>query len=175
MTTRSFSQRLISSGQIVIAVLFFSVCAHAEMNIEQLQREFQARFNFDTEGNYVLWPPNKCGSPAPLYPPDGFYGSLDNDPEFAAYLVSDLCAQFYGGYEPLYITGNLQFDYNSNNGLWAPVFLKNSNIAGQASPPPYYSSADFPTSGAGFNLTAVTAANYAQCFFTLRKYVEGLF
>src|SRR5436309_10852955 len=72
---------------LVVAALLLTVLPRlctAQVPIEQMQREFQARFHFVTYGNYVLWPPCRSGMPAPLYPPDKFYGDLSGDPLFAA-------------------------------------------------------------------------------------------
>src|ERR1051325_12026155 len=83
----------------LIAAMFIGIVpqvAQARIPIERMQRELQARFHYLTVGNYVVWPPFRSGKPAPLYPPDNFYGDLDGDPEFAAYLVQDLIYQFYG-------------------------------------------------------------------------------
>ena len=68
----------------------------SKAGIEQLQRQIQERFHYLTYGNYIVWPACRSGQPAPLYPPDGFYGNLDNDPFFAAYLVQDASFQFFG-------------------------------------------------------------------------------
>src|SRR5688572_14366372 len=89
--------KIILATALVFLSAMLSPTANAGIPIENLQREFQARFHFATWGNYVVWPACRSGLPAPLFPPDGFYGNLDNDPHFAAYLVQDLANQFFGG------------------------------------------------------------------------------
>lgn len=63
--------------------------------IEQAQCEFQARHHF-IYGGLAGWPPCQCGTPAPPYTPDNFYGDLDKNPVLACQLVQDLAGKFYG-------------------------------------------------------------------------------
>src|SRR5438046_9955311 len=85
---------------LLFLMIFFALLepkgAQAGIGIEQMQRQVQARFHYLTFGNYLVWPPCRSGLAAPLYPPDGFYGNLDDDPLFASYLVADLWEQLYG-------------------------------------------------------------------------------
>src|SRR6266478_3402092 len=56
--------------------LFCVLSAQAELHVEQVQRDFQARYHVIT-GNYIQWPSCSRGqSPAPAFPKDGFYGDL---------------------------------------------------------------------------------------------------
>src|SRR5437016_699083 len=78
-----FHRRLLLVAAALL-LTFLPQLTEAQVPIESMQREFQARFHFVTYGNYVLWPPCRSGLPAPLYPPDKFYGDLSGDPLFAA-------------------------------------------------------------------------------------------
>src|SRR5258708_7369181 len=149
--------------------------AQAGVPIEKMQRALQARFHCLASGNYILGPPCRSGLSAPLYPPDGFYGSLDDDPTFAAYLVQDICWQFNGGWYPLWFIGEEPFD-----DLWgdsivgAGAWVGTDSFDGQASPPTWLGAGDFPSSGSGFDLLNVTTANYAKCAAVLDGYLSKL-
>jgi RHS repeat-associated protein len=150
--------------------------AKARPRIEQMQREVQARFNYLTGGNYTLWPPCRTGIAAPLYPPDGFYGDLEHDPYFAAYLLQDLCLQFYYDRYPLYyIPGDWHFNYYDGVPLYHGGWLKtDGNMEGQPDSPPLYDDSDFPTSDASFDLFQVTPSNYAACAAVIGRYIGCL-
>src|SRR5439155_24757179 len=88
-----------SHHRILVPFILFGLSIQvlrATVTIEQAQRDIQARFYFLTGGNLLMWPPCRSGAPAPSYPPDGFYGNLDSDLSYAAYLVQDAANQFYG-------------------------------------------------------------------------------
>src|SRR5262249_39675356 len=121
-------------------------------------------------------PPCRSGTPAPLYPPDGFYGNLNGDPLFAAYLVQDVAFQFYGGdypRYPLYSIGEEPFDslygFGVDNGdpIYGPpssvFWVATDNIKNQFTGPGTLTAADFPRSGTGFALLSVTSESYPPC------------
>ena len=71
----------------------------ARIPIERLQREFQGRYSLlsardSWSPRYVPWPACECGTPAPHFPPDNFYGDLDRNPALARLLVEDLATKF---------------------------------------------------------------------------------
>ena len=77
-------------------MLLIQVAAFGQgINIERVQRDFQARYHQVT-GGYVDWP--KCneanGTPAPHFPKDGFYGDILLDPAKGVELVRDLAKKF---------------------------------------------------------------------------------
>ena len=144
----------------LLAALLLPQTLRASLPIEEVQREFQARYYF-INGSYVQWPACACQTPAPAFPTNGFYGDLDHNPVLAVQLVQDLANKFFPGYNPLY--GNF---LNTPDG--------SSGIDGQASPPPNYTDTDFPTSVNGVDLTLVTMDSYPNCFPILRGYIETL-
>jgi hypothetical protein len=166
---------------VVIAALG-QLRVEARIPIEQLQRQIQERFYFLTYGNYIIWPACRSGQPAPLYPPDGFYGNLDNDAYFAAYLVQDAAHQFFGGEAlygygvlvrwPLYYIGYPLFDWYGDYfnevplcvGGWVQTGFNPEGIYPADLTDMLYGSEDFPTSGNGFDFSNVTPANYALSF-----------
>src|SRR5262245_53839333 len=77
---------------VALLLTFVASPANARPRIEQLQRQVQAaNYWLQGDGAYLWgWPQCQCGTPAPLFPPDGFYGDLDQNPVFAAFLVGDL-------------------------------------------------------------------------------------
>jgi len=91
-------------------LLFCQNSLGSGLPIEQAQREYQARYHYlwqsgkffcyyppcPNSAPYVKWPNCRSGTPAPNFPPDGFYGDVASDPDFAVILVSDLAGKFYG-------------------------------------------------------------------------------
>jgi hypothetical protein len=116
---------------LLLSLLCAAAAANGQGNIpiERAQREYQARFCF-TQGYYCLWPNRSC-CPAPPFPPDGFYGDLEKNPQLGKVLVQDLISQF--NYEHIYTW----FLY-STNGVqdiegWDPELQ-----SGPGLPPPGY-------------------------------------
>lgn len=174
----------VKPGRITLALtvtVLSGLCAQtalAGVEIELLQRQFQARFHYLTKGNYVVWPPSYC-TPTPLYPPDHFYGDLDKDKLLAASLVQDLAKQFYGRYKPLYkVQGDPTFTSAEQYPL-KPLYRSEwvntqGELEGTNACPGPYLDGDFPATGPGFDLETVTTNNYLQCFGNLSNYVNRL-
>jgi len=172
--TKKDTNRLLLRLLITIFIAVLPHLVHARVPIEQMQREFQARFHFDTLGNYVAWPACRSGVAAPLFPPDGFYGNLDDDPLFATSLVQDIESQFYGIYAPVYAIGDDQFDNFWGDPLYANYWVQSDNLANQTGGPVLFTDSDFPTSGSGFNLSAITVSSYPACAAVLHAYILKL-
>src|SRR4051812_4187799 len=83
---------------VISLLLLAQSTVYGRIQIEKMQRAFQARYYFG-HCFYVGWPSCPCGRPAPAFPPDDFYGDLDNDPELAASLVADLAGKFFDPYD----------------------------------------------------------------------------
>src|SRR6266581_2356882 len=65
-------------------------------HIEQLMRDYQARYHLFNPGSYLTWPQCSAGqTPAPHFPKDGFYGDIIQDPDRGVELVQDLVQKFY--------------------------------------------------------------------------------
>ncbi len=145
---------------IVVAALCLAGTARAGIGIEKAQRELQGRFYSVSGGGYLTWPPCPCGKPAPHFPPDNFYGDLENNRPYAAMLVSNLAVNFYWP-------------------GWLPFFVKTSdgieNIENCSNAPPSYAVNDFPGDVvAGVDLwyaTGITTSNYPACFTYLQNYI----
>src|SRR5437867_11406077 len=93
MNTNFFQRSLLMTA--VVAVAHHARPALAELRVEQVQRDFQARYHLVT-GGYLTWP--KCSgseSPAPHFPKDGFYGDIIQDPDKGVEVVRDLVQKFY--------------------------------------------------------------------------------
>ena len=143
-----------------------------------------------TMGNYLVWPDCRCGTvPAPLYPPEGFYGDLDNNPQFAAELVQNLADQFYGGdYLNTYGNGPYNhtrshrytgrgepFDSFGDEPLCSWLWLNtDGDLEGASTVPPFYTTTDFPITGSGFDLSYVTMANCTNSADVLKRYINTL-
>ena len=146
------------------AVVFVAVTqlASARIPIEEVQREYQARV-FVVSAGYIGWPACQCGTPAPNFPPDGFYGDLDHEKEFATQLVQDLASKFYGDHE-IY-DGFLNTPDGTTHIQNSPTFPNN------------YAQADFPPNVAGADMTnpsTITTNNSPQCLAALRAYIMQL-
>src|SRR5438552_9069931 len=73
--------RLAAAGCVVLAIFSLSSLDSLRAGVEQVQRDFQARYHLVT-GNYLQWPQCSAGqTPAPQFPKDGFYGDLTEDPD----------------------------------------------------------------------------------------------
>jgi RHS repeat-associated protein len=76
-------------------VLCFHASALAQLNVERVQRDFQARYHIVT-GGYLAWPKCSAGeSPAPQFPKDGFYGDISQNPDKGVEIVTNLVQNFY--------------------------------------------------------------------------------
>jgi hypothetical protein len=147
------------AAAVLLSLLAAAQSAHPGIPIEAAQREFQGRYIFLKGPPGVTWPPCRC-TPAPPFPPDGFYGDLDKDPAFATQLVQDLASKFYGAGTTIYA-----------------LFLRTTNgvdgIDGLAPGiVPYYSTNDFPPVVGGTDITNPTEANYTNCFIIPRSGVK---
>jgi hypothetical protein len=131
----------------VLACLCVPLAAQARIKIEDLQRQFQARYVVVTEGGTVKWPDCACG-PAPAFPKEDFYGH-DLDDAKAMELVSDLQEKFYGANKIYSSFVNIQALENSENIT-------------------YFTSSDFPPA------TNVTMPNFHQIFTNLQASILKL-
>ena len=154
----------------LLAILFLPSAAWGRIPIEAVQREFQARYYF-INGTYVYWSADKCGYGAPFYPPDGFYGDLDNDPEFAAILVQNLAEEFYAldpGESSVIPVFNYFIDTpDGHTGIEGQTTLTLESPPAPSCPP----------TGSGFDMSVIaniTTANYVTCFAVLKGYIEYL-
>ena len=166
--TASIQQKRLTEAKIFRAVIIVTLtlmllpeAARARIPIEEAQREFQARY-FVLSSNYVVWPSPPC-APAPHFPPGNFYGDLDKNPALAVQLVQDLSAKFYGGIYADF--------FNTPDGSGNIEGVTNYIEAGFNG---NYTSANFPTSGSGFDLSNITTNNYAACLAQLKQYIEML-
>src|SRR6266404_2781351 len=88
---------LLRARVVTLLALFglTSIPAFAQLSVEQVQRDFQIRYNLVT-GGFVPWPSCSSGqSPAPQFPKDDFYGDLTQDPDKGVDVVNDLVQKFY--------------------------------------------------------------------------------
>ncbi len=145
---------------ILVAALCLAGTARAGIGIEKAQRELQGRFYSVSGGQYLTWPPCPCGKPAPHFPPDNFYGDLENNRPYAAMLVSNLAVNFYG-------PGWLTFFAKTSDGI--------ENVENCSNAPPSYTANDFPGEVLpGVDLehsTGITTSNYPACFTNLQNYI----
>ena len=135
----------------------------ARIPIEEVQREYQGRVYF-LSGGYDVWPACPCGTPAPNFPPDGFYGDLDHDRVLATQLVQDLASKFYG---------DLQYD----NFINTPDGMSGIQGQGPLTLATNYDASNFPANVAGADMTnplTITTNNYADCLASLRSYIMML-
>ena len=93
-------QRLRVGCLIFLGCWIFCGNVVAALTIEEVQRDFQARYHAAT-GSYLTWPPCSKGTPAPAFPKKGFYGDLNENPDLAVLLVQDLVEKFYFD-DPIY-------------------------------------------------------------------------
>ena len=144
-----------------LAALLFPLTSAARLPIEEVQREFQARYYF-INGSYVQWPACSCQTPAPAFPADGFYGDLDHNPVFAVQLVQDLANQFYG-------TVLYQNFLNTPDGI--------TGIKDQVNQPANYQQGDVSPIVDGIDMSSpgsIDSSNFTNCFQVLRGYIEKL-
>ncbi len=81
---------------LTLIATFLTVCAHAQLRVEQVQRDFQVRYHLLNANSYLQWPHCSKGlTAAPQYPKDGFYGDLILDPDKGVEVVQDLVQKFY--------------------------------------------------------------------------------
>lgn len=90
----TFSRSSLTVVALVFGLLFAALSVSAQVTVEQIQRDFQARY-YLMMSNYLKWPDCISGSPAPNFPKDGFYGDLSENPDKAVEVVSNLVQQFY--------------------------------------------------------------------------------
>ena len=136
-------------GGFLILLFAATLSAGGRMQIEEAQREYQARYEAKT-GERVAWPPCPCNrNTPPAYPKDGFYGDEIENPEFAALLVDDLADKVldnWGG---------------ALSGFVDPGFIGSTNPAPATIPRPD-------------DLRPVTVQNYAEQFTVLVEYLRKL-
>ena len=80
--------RWAAAGSRILLVIFtVTVLGSLRADVEQVQRDFQARYHL-VGGSYLQWPQCSSGqTPAPQFPKDGFYGDLTEDPDKGVELV----------------------------------------------------------------------------------------
>ncbi len=165
---RSLSTLVLAAALLRALALPEAVAAGTpSLPVEQVLREFQARCYFVT-GGYATWQPCRCGTPAPRFPPDGFYGDLDRDPVLATLLVRDLAAEFYS--RSLYASFLKTPDGSSG--------IEDQPVVPNTLPLAYYTLADdmSPMVG-GVDMSTpgnINITNYPDCFRALRGYIEKL-
>jgi RHS repeat-associated protein len=159
-TTSNYTPRaqLFVFAVSLLAALLLPQTLRASLPIEQAQREFQARYYF-IKGTYVPWLPCACQTPAPAFPPDGFYGDLTSNRALEVQLVRDLATKFntlalyqYFLNTPDGHAGIEGTPYNP--GAWGPVY--------------YFQSSDMPLP------TTIDQSNDAACLQTLLTYLNKL-
>jgi RHS repeat-associated protein len=150
---------LLAVGGTLLALLLLPEALRGSIPIEEAQREFQARHYF-INGKYVPWPACMCGTPAPAFPTNQFYGDLDHNPVLASQLVQDLANHFLAT-PALY-------------GAFLTTPDGTEGIDGESSIPRGYIADDFATSGTNFDLRQVTTNSYPQCFKVLKSYIKRL-
>ncbi len=131
------------------------------LSVEQVQRDFMARYKAVTGREDFQWLPSKPdnGTPAPQYPGDGFYGDLKTDPDKALHLVQQLVDGFYRTniifthYLKINAFSDLEGQYSSTNSF--PKYSASDMHA-------YYSAAD------------VTSANCWTALSDLEKDLQKL-
>jgi RHS repeat-associated protein len=133
------------------------------ISVTSVQRELQARY-FVLSSNYIVWPPCPCGSPAPHFPPEGFYGDLDKDRVLAASLAQNIADNFYTAF---FASGHW-LKTNSLEGLQINVGT------GYVVPPSTYTLTDVPSSVGSLDLENPTTNNYGDCLKKLSGYVTEL-
>ena len=169
-TTLSDSRFTRSARVPLIAPLLFAGVllprvVMAGIQIEEAQREYQARYYFLT-GQYCAWPACPCGVPAPAFPPNGFYDDLDKNQTLAVQLVRDLAGKFY----PLALYQNFLKTPDGHAGIDGTSFDLNPWPAATFGPndvSPNVAGADMR------NSSTITEVNYHQCFQALRNYVTN--
>jgi len=78
-----------------LVILWFAFLGSLRAGVEQVQRDFQARYHL-VAGNYLQWPECSAGkTAAPQFPKDGFYGDLTEDLDEGVMIVQDLVQKFY--------------------------------------------------------------------------------
>jgi hypothetical protein len=123
-------------------------------HIEQIMRDYQARYHLVTQGGWLTWPScTASGSPAPHFPKDGFYGDISQDPDAGVRLVGDLVAQFYGTAE---IYTSFVNAPSGLSGLQGATSIDNFQPGELVSP------------------GTVTAANYAVALLTVASHIAKL-
>jgi hypothetical protein len=152
MKTFSFAKTVIISLGILCQTIRPVL---AQLQVEQVQRDYQARYHYVT-GRYLQWP--ECGdgqTPAPQFPKNGFYGDLTQDPDKGVEVVSNLVQNFYWA-SPIYASFVKATNYNDLQGA--------STIA-------TYSAADLqPIPQA----SDVNASNYMDLLSTIAAHLAGM-
>jgi hypothetical protein len=142
----------------LLAALLLPQTLRASLPIEQAQREFQARYYF-IHGSYVPWLPCACQTPAPAFPPDGFYGDLTSNRALEVQLVRDLASKFdsLALYQYFLNTPDGHAGIEGTPyvpGAWGPVY--------------FFQSSDMPLP------TTIDQSNDAACLETLLTYLNKL-
>ena len=140
-----------------------AICTLAAMPIERVLREYQAKYHFvwstkndeskKASAPYVEWPAGYNG-PAPHFPPDGFYGDLDKDPDMGVIVVSALQGVFRDDHNGVY------FYYAKGT--------SSDQLAGDVAIVPYRRG-DFPALDA-----TPDRGTYAGVLSSLASYVQSL-
>ena len=150
---------------VLLAALLIPRVLMASIQIEEAQREFQARNYFFT-GTYTAWAKCPCGMPAPAFPPGGFYGDLDKNKTLAVQLVRDLAFEFYVS-KPLYYYFLNTPDGHS--GIEGTPYSETTNPVNPYSLPdvsPYVAGADMSKPD------TITQANHKECLQALLGYIK---
>ncbi len=129
---------------VMALVAFGPTVARARIPIEKAMRLYQERYNYiaTTVGEpylYVPWPPMVDSSGnvqmAPPFPPDGFYGDLDSNPDEAVSLVGDLQSAFFSEYVVYWSFLNTPDGIQGFQGLVPNVvYLSNTNFPNDPAP-----------------------------------------